>query len=66
MEARVACLKPYELDKLLDTLKEAYESRLKKKFAADEATMREIMAAGIGESPLAILRKLRSLDDDRK
>ena len=58
--------KPYELDKLLATLKEAYEARLTKKFAADEAKMKAIMSAGVGESPLGILRKLRELDDGRK
>jgi len=42
---------------LLDTLKDAHETRLKKKFAADEAKMEAIMAAGIGESPLGMLRK---------
>ena len=58
--------KPYELDMLLDTLKDAYETRLKKKFAADEAKMEAIMSAGIGESPLGILRKLQELDDERR
>ena len=58
--------KPYELDMLIDTLKDAYEARLKKKFAADEAKMQAILAAGIGESPLGILRKLRELDDERR
>jgi DNA-binding NtrC family response regulator len=58
--------KPYELDKLLETLKHAYEARLKKKFAADEAKMNAIMSAGVGESPLGILRKLRELDDGRR
>jgi len=58
--------KPYELEKLLGTLKDAYETRLKKKFASNESIMQEIMSAGLGESPLAILRKLRALDDDRK
>ena len=58
--------KPYELDKLLETLKEAYEARLKKKFGADEAKMKAILSAGLGESPLGILRKLRELDDGRR
>jgi len=58
--------KPYELDKLLETLKQAYETRLKKKFAADDAKMEAILDAGIGESPLLILRKLRELDDGRR
>jgi DNA-binding NtrC family response regulator len=58
--------KPYELENLLDTLKDAYEARLKNKFAADQAIMQEITSASLAESPLAILRKLRTLDDERK
>ncbi len=58
--------KPYELEKLLETLKEAYEARLKKKFATDEAKMKAILSAGVGESPLGILRKLKELDDGRR
>ena len=58
--------KPYELDKLLDTLQQAYEARLKKKFSADEAKMKAIVDAGLGDSPLGILRKLRDLDDGRR
>lgn len=58
--------KPYELDKLIQVLKDAYEARLKKKFAADQATMEHIMSAGLAESPLAILRRLRELDDGRR
>ena len=58
--------KPYELDKLIEVLKEAYEARLKKKFAADEAKMAKIGAIAGGESPLGILRKLRELDDERR
>ena len=34
--------KPYELDSLLDVLKRAYESRLKKKFEHDRRRMEEI------------------------
>jgi len=56
--------KPYELDKLIQTLKDAYETRLNKKFVSDEQKKLEILAAAMGESPLAILRKLRDLDDD--
>jgi DNA-binding NtrC family response regulator len=58
--------KPYELDKLLETLKQAYETRLKKKFVSDDAKMEAILDAGMGESPLLILRKLRELDDGRR
>jgi DNA-binding NtrC family response regulator len=58
--------KPYELDKLIRVLKEAYQARLEKKFQSDRAKMEKILAASGGESPLGILRKLRTLDDDRK
>jgi DNA-binding NtrC family response regulator len=56
--------KPYELEKLVETLKDAYEARLKKKFAADQDKMDSIMKLATGESPLGILRKLKDLDDD--
>ena len=58
--------KPYELEKLIQVLQEAYQARLKKKFASDQATMEKIMTLAEGESPLGILRKLRELDDNRK
>jgi DNA-binding NtrC family response regulator len=58
--------KPYELDKLIDVLKKAYEERLKKKFASDQSKIQAIMAIAEGESPLGILRRLRELDDNRK
>jgi DNA-binding NtrC family response regulator len=58
--------KPYEIDKLLDTLRRAYEKRMRKKFEADQDRMDAIMQAAIGESPLGILRRLRELDDDVK
>ncbi len=58
--------KPYELEKLIQVLKEAYQARLKRKFAADEARLNEILTLAEGESPLGILRRLRELDDSRK
>ncbi|MFC1611024.1 response regulator [Myxococcota bacterium] len=58
--------KPYELDKLIETLKDAYEARLKKKFAADQEKMDRIMKLATGEGPLGIMRKLGDIDDDRR
>jgi len=58
--------KPYEIEKLIEVLKEAYETRLKKKFSADEEKMARIASLAAGESPLGILRKLRELDDERR
>ena len=58
--------KPYELERLMETLKNAYETRLKKKFEADLERQEQIVRAATGESAIGILRKLRELDDDRK
>jgi DNA-binding NtrC family response regulator len=58
--------KPYELDKLVETLKEAYQTRLEKKFAADQDKLSQIADLATGSSALAILRKLRELDDERR
>lgn len=58
--------KPYELEKLIEVLKEAYQARLEKKFSSDSVKMEKILATAAGESPLGILRSLRKLDDERK
>ena len=58
--------KPYELDKLIETLKDAYQERLKKKFAADQKKIANIMQLATGSSPLGILRQLRDLDDEER
>jgi DNA-binding NtrC family response regulator len=58
--------KPYELDKLLEVLREAYQARLTKKFDADQARMDKIAQLATGQSALGILRTLRELDDDVK
>ena len=58
--------KPYELDKLLDILKEAYEVRMRKKFNQDIERMEKLMKIATGSSPLAILRQMKELDDDKK
>jgi len=58
--------KPYELDNLLEILQQAYETRLKKKFESDQARMEKILGMATRSSPLAILRELRTLDDEEK
>ncbi len=58
--------KPYEIDKLLETLRQAYEARLRKKFQADEERIKQIEQIAAGQSPLGILRALRDLDDGEK
>ncbi len=58
--------KPYELDKLLEVLRQAYEARLNKKFQADTERMEKLSKIAQGSSPLGILRAMRELDDDQK
>ena len=58
--------KPYELEKLIQVLQDAYQTRLEKKFASDQSMIEKIMAMAKGESPLGILRKLKELDDERR
>jgi two-component system NtrC family response regulator len=58
--------KPYELENLLDVLKQAYETRMKKKFTQDQDRMDKIAKIAMGQSPLGILRALRELDDEEK
>lgn len=58
--------KPYEFDKLIDVLKDAYQERLRKKFEADEDRISKIMSIATGSSPLAILREMREIDDEEK
>ena len=58
--------KPYEFDRLLEVLKDAYEHRLHTKFQNDQERLKVLMAAAVGESPLGILRRLRQLDDGER
>lgn len=58
--------KPYEIDKLLETLQAAYTTRMNKKFAFDEARIAQIEQLATGESALGILRRLHELDDEEK
>jgi DNA-binding NtrC family response regulator len=56
--------KPYELDKLLDTLQLAYQSHMKKKFEADQKLVAKITELTTGSSALAILRELKKINDE--
>ena len=52
--------KPYELDKLIDVLKQAYEARLKRKFANDQARLKQIADATSQLAPKVIMEKKRN------
>ena len=58
--------KPYKFEKLLEVLKEAYETRLRKKFEHDKKRMDEIELLAMGSSPMGILRSLMRVDDGEK
>ncbi|RJP73482.1 MAG: response regulator [Candidatus Zixiibacteriota bacterium] len=58
--------KPYELEQLLDILKDAYQARLRNKFEADREKTDRILQLATGSSALGILRELRRLDDEEK
>jgi DNA-binding NtrC family response regulator len=58
--------KPYNFEKLVEAIKEAYETRLKKKFEHNKEHMEKIQKLSFRESPLGLLRALSHLDDDEK
>jgi DNA-binding NtrC family response regulator len=58
--------KPCSFDKLVETITEAYESRMKKKFEKDIDRMKQIQSLAFGQSPLGILRELKKMDDNQK
>jgi len=57
--------KPYELDNLLEVLRDAYEARLKKKFASDQIRLAKIAEVANKYEPEAILRDVREQMHDR-
>jgi DNA-binding NtrC family response regulator len=58
--------KPYDFDRLVDALKEAYHARLQKKFESNQKRMDAIQKLSMHQSPLGLLRALVQLDDARK
>ncbi|KPA19428.1 response regulator receiver protein [Candidatus Magnetomorum sp. HK-1] len=59
--------KPYDFDRLLETLKGAYEARLKKKYEHNQKRMKEIQKLSLkSSSPLSFLDALAKLDDGEK
>jgi DNA-binding NtrC family response regulator len=56
--------KPYELDSLLEVLKDAYHARLTKKLISRHEMVNRVMAQAEGQSALGVLRALREIDND--
>lgn len=73
VESAVECIKegsyqylqkPCETSELLEVLKEAYGKRVKRRLEVDDERLEELARMTTGESPLAILRRLKRLDRD--
>ena len=58
--------KPCETEELLGVLKNAYQRRVQSRLRIDEDKMSELLTSDTRESALAILRKLREMEDDGK
>jgi DNA-binding NtrC family response regulator len=58
--------KPYDFEKLVTVIKEAYEARMKKKFEHSQEHIEKIQKLSLRESPLGLLRAMAHLDDDEK
>ena len=56
--------KPYELDALLEVLRDAYHARLRKKLTSRHERIARVMAQAEGQSALGVLRALREIDDE--
>jgi len=54
--------KPCELDLLLEVLKDAYKKRIMNKMQIQEAQMNALLQKAPGDSPLAILRRLKEME----
>ena len=58
--------KPCELDDVITSITSAYSKRVKSKSEKMEAKVNDLMANVVGLSPIAILEKLRQLEDKEK
>jgi DNA-binding NtrC family response regulator len=58
--------KPYELEKLLEVLKSAYQARMQKKFQANQDLMTRITELATGSEALAVLRELKRINDENQ
>ncbi len=58
--------KPFDLDQLLQVLKDAFQERMRKKYERDQVRAQKLAKLSFGSSPLGILRAMKELDDDEK
>ena len=58
--------KPYDFEKLVEVIQEAYEARLKKKFEHNQKRMDKIQELSLRETPLGLLKALARMDNEEK
>jgi DNA-binding NtrC family response regulator len=58
--------KPCETEELLSVLRDAYSKRVQRRLEIDAARMEEMLNMAVGESPLAVLRRLKEMDQSGK
>jgi DNA-binding NtrC family response regulator len=58
--------KPCETEELLSVLRDAYAKRVQRRLEIDTARMEEMLNTAVGESPLAVLRRLKEMDQSGK
>jgi hypothetical protein len=54
------------LEKLLETLQQAFQVRMEKKFKQDQTRMDKLAKLATSTSALGILREMKELDDEEK
>ena len=54
--------KPCELENLLEVLKDAYKKKVMNKMKLQESQMNDVLQRAPGDSPLAILRRLKKME----
>ena len=58
--------KPYDIDELIEVIKQAYHKRLKNRFKHDKKRQQELDVLLMGSSPMGILKSLMELDQETK
>ena len=58
--------KPFDFDRLIEVIRDAYEERMKKKFEHNIKRIEEIQKLSVRESPLGLLKALAKMDNAQK
>lgn len=58
--------KPYDFEKLVEVIKQAYQARLKTKYEHNQKRIEEIQELSLRESPLGLLKALARMDNEDK